>query len=214
MGSILDHHRRRPNPEETVRPGVSLSPEDEQLLLGLARRGDAGAYGRLVRAYQDLIYALVFRSVRDSAVAEELTQDVFLKAYRSLGTFRGDSRFTTWLYRIAVNLCHDQRESLTARNRRRETSLEDVEPAPAESAAPAGRPDQVLEAREMATSFQAGLDALEPKYRDAFLLRHGEDRSYVEISEILGISVSNAKVRVHRAREMLLEVLRTRGFEV
>jgi len=209
----LDHHRRRPNPEETVRPGVELSPDDEHLLLGLARRGDTGAYGRLVRAYQDLIYALVFRSVRDGAVAEELTQDVFLKAYRSLSTFRGDSRFTTWLYRIAVNVCHDQRESLTARNRRRETSLEE-EPAPAESAAPAGRPDQELEANEMATSFQAGLDALEPKYRDAFLLRHGEDRSYEEISEILGISVSNAKVRMHRAREMLLEVLRTRGFEV
>ena len=210
----MDSHRRRPNPEETARSGVELSAGEEQQLLDLARRGDTGAYGRLVRAYQDLIYALVHRSVRDGAVAEELTQDVFIKAFRSLGTFRGESRFSTWLYRIAVNLCHDQRESLSARNRSRETSLEELEPAPAESAAPAGRPDQLLEASEMASSFQAGLDLLEPKYRDAFLLRHGEDRSYEEISEILGISVSNAKVRVHRAREMLLDVLRSRGFEV
>ncbi|HET9232772.1 MAG TPA: RNA polymerase sigma factor [Candidatus Eisenbacteria bacterium] len=210
----MDSHRRRPNPEETARSGVELSAAEEQQLLDLARRGDTGAYGRLVRAYQDLIYALVHRSVRDRAVAEELTQDVFIKAFRSLGTFRGESRFSTWLYRIAVNLCHDQRESLSARNRSRETSLEELEPAPADSAAPAGQPDQVLEASEMASSFQTGLDLLEPKYRDAFLLRHGEDRSYEEISEILGITVSNAKVRVHRAREMLLDVLRARGFEV
>jgi RNA polymerase sigma-70 factor (ECF subfamily) len=180
----------------------------------LARRGDTEAYGLLVRAHQDLIYALVYRSVRDGAVAEELTQDVFLKAFRSLEMFRGESKFTTWLYRIAVNLCHDQRESLSARNRSRETSLDDVGPVSAEPATPAGRPDQVLEANEMASTFQAGLDMLDPKYREAFLLRHGEDRSYEEIAEMLGLSVSNAKVRVHRAREMLLAALRSRGFEV
>lgn len=210
----MTHHRRHPDPDSDAKPRGELTPDAEQRLLDLARRGDTEAYGHLVRAHQDLIYALVFRSVRDGAVAEELTQDVFLKAFRSLETFRGESKFTTWLYRIAVNVCHDQRESLSARNRSRETSLEDIGPAPAESATPAGRPDQVLEASEMASSFQAGLDTLDPKYREAFLLRHGEDRSYEEIAEILGISVSNAKVRVHRAREMLLAALRSRGFEV
>ena len=210
----MTHHRRHPNPDPDAKPGGDLPPGEEQRLLDLARRGDTEAYGRLVRAHQDVIYALVFRSVRDGAVAEELTQDVFLKAFRSLESFRGESKFTTWLYRIAVNVCHDQRESLMARNRSREMSLDNVDPVPAEPATPAGRPDQMLEASEMASTFQAGLDTLDVKYREAFLLRHGEDRSYEEIAEMLGISVSNAKVRVHRAREMLLAALRSRGFEV
>lgn len=191
-----------------------LAPDEVQALLGRAREGDTEAYGRLVLAYQDRVFGLVFRSVRDADTAEELTQDVFIKAFRSLGGFRGESKFTTWLYRIAVNICHDQRESLAARTRSRETSLDDPNPAAADAAASAGRPDEVVEAQEMASSFEAGLGALEPMYREAFLLRHGEDRTYEEIAEILGISVSNAKVRVHRAREMLLAALRTRGHEV
>jgi RNA polymerase sigma-70 factor (ECF subfamily) len=208
---------RRPNPKDASSAGAPkdvLAPQEERALLDLARGGDTRAYGRLVRVYQDLVYGVVFRSVRDDETAEELTQDVFLKAFRALGSFRGESKFTTWLYRIAVNVCHDERESLAARTRSRETSLDDTDPATADPAASAGRPDEIVEAGEMASMFQVGLDALVPIYREAFLLRHGEDRTYEEIAEMLGISVSNAKVRVHRAREMLLAALRAHGFEV
>jgi RNA polymerase sigma-70 factor (ECF subfamily) len=180
-------------------------------LLRRARAGDTRAYGRLVLAHQDRIYGLIVRMVRDSSLAEELTQDAFLKAYRSLDSFREEARFTTWLYRIAVNLCHDQRHSLAARKRERETDLDEQEHGTLD---PTSRPDEAMEASEAAAHFQAGLDALEPKYREAFLLRHQEGLSYEEIAGILEISKSNAKVRVHRAREMILDVLRSRGFDV
>jgi RNA polymerase sigma-70 factor (ECF subfamily) len=208
---------RRPSHQGASAAGApkdALGPDEERALLDLARGGDTGAYGRLVKTYQDLIYGVVWRSVRDEETAEELTQDVFLKAFRALGSFREESKFTTWLYRIAVNVCHDQRESLAARIRSRETSLDDSSPGTADPAAPAVRPDEIVEAGEMASMFQVGLDALVPIYREAFLLRHGEDRTYEEIAGMLGISVSNAKVRVHRAREMLLAALRAHGFEV
>jgi RNA polymerase sigma-70 factor (ECF subfamily) len=197
-------------------PPVSseTEPKAESQLLDRARRGDTRAYGQLVRVHQDRIYGLVFRMVRDPALAEELTQDVFLKGFRNLSSFREDARFTTWLYRIAVNLCHDQRESLAARNRGRETSLDSGELGQLEPPTPTTRPDDAVEATEVAAGFQAGLNALEPMYREAFLLRHQEGLNYGEIAEVLGISQSNAKVRVHRARGMVLEALRSRGFDV
>jgi RNA polymerase sigma-70 factor (ECF subfamily) len=195
------------------RDRFDLDPEVERTLIERARQGDTQAYGRLVLAHQDRIFGLVLRMVRDPLLAEELTQDVFLKAFRGLSGFREAARFTTWLYRIAVNLCHDERQSRGARNRARETDVEG-EPFVVADPNPATRPDEAVEAREAATGFEAGLLALEPKYREAFLLRHQEGLSYEEIANVLEISQSNAKVRVHRAREMILEALRSRGFEV
>lgn len=186
----------------------------EAELLRRAREGDTRAFGRLVETYQDMVYGLVFRMVRDPSLAEELTQDAFVKAYRRLDSFRGDARFTTWLYRIAVNVCHDQRGSAAARNRGLETSLDASEAGSLEPPAAEALPDEDLESREMAALFRAGVNALEPKYRAAFLLRHQEGLSYTEIASILEISENNAKVRVHRAREMVLEALRSRGFDV
>jgi RNA polymerase sigma-70 factor (ECF subfamily) len=188
-----------------------LTLEEETDLLERASRGDTRAYGRLVLAYQDLVYGHVRRSVQDPAVAEEITQDVFLKAFRSLSSFRGEAKFTTWLYRIAVNACRDERAH-TARRRSRESPWgggEEQMSAPA----PQG-PDAVLEETEVQRGFQAGLDALDEKHREAFLLRHEEGLSYEEVARVLGISTANAKVRVHRAREALLKALRDRGFDV
>jgi RNA polymerase sigma-70 factor (ECF subfamily) len=179
-----------------------------------ARQGDAGAYGHLVKMHQDRIFGLVLRMVRDAALAEELTQDTFLKAYRHLPEFRGESRFTTWLYRIAVNLCHDQRGSRGARDRGRETSLESPALEHLNPATREARPDEAAEVRELASVFEAGVEALDATYREAFLLRHQQGLNYMEIAEVLGISEGNAKVRVHRAREMILDRLRARGFEV
>jgi RNA polymerase sigma-70 factor (ECF subfamily) len=152
--------------------------------------------------------------VRDPALAEELTQDAFIKAYRNLSSFREEARFSTWLFRIAVNLCHDHRESLAARVRRKEASLDGLEQQALDPRTGTARPDELVEDREVAAGFQAGLDALDATYREAFLLRHQEGLGYVEIAEILEISRANAKVRVHRAREMILDALRARGFDV
>jgi len=193
-------------------PGEA-SGEDSRLLRE-ARDGCTRAFGSLVRRHQDAIFGLVSRMVRDHAVAEELTQDVFLKAFRKLDAFRGDAKFSTWLYRIAVNVCHDYRASVTARIRREEMSLEAGSVKVMALPAPGARPDDQTIAREMAGAFQACLDRLNEPYRGAFVLRHQQGLGYDEIASVLGISRSNAKVRVHRAREMILGHLRRMGHDV
>lgn len=193
------------------RQHLSLDPVEERELVRRSRGGDTEAFGRLVRVHQDAIYGLAVRMVRDPGLAEELTQDSFLKAYRGLDSFRGASRFSTWLYRIAVNACHDHRGSQAAQMRSRETNLEQPELDPVARGA---RPDEAVEFDEMAGHFEAGLAALETGHREAFLLRHQAGLEYEEIAEALGISPGNAKVRVHRAREAILATLRARGYEV
>ncbi len=203
-----DQGRRKPT------GAAPLEIDEERDLLERTRRGDTAAYTRLVRLHQDLIFGLVSRMVRDEHLAEEVTQDAFLKAYRGLDSFRGEARFATWLYRIAVNLCRDHSGNPTSRLRRMETSLDGTGVKGMDPPTPQPRPDEALEAGQVADGFQAELDALEPIYREAFLLRHHEGLGYEEIAGILEISVSNAKVRVHRARESILGALRRRGFEV
>jgi RNA polymerase sigma-70 factor (ECF subfamily) len=197
-------------------PGVpgETDLDRERRLLARARQGDPHSYGDLVRSHQDRIYGLIFRLVRDPGLAEELTQDAFLRAYRNLDRFRGEARFATWMYRIAVNLCHDHRDSRAAQGRSKERSLDDPDWEGLQLPTRNSQPDLVVEVVEVAKDFQAGLDALEPKYREAFLLRHQEGLGYDEIASILEISKANAKVRVHRAREAILDSLRERGYEV
>ena len=185
----------------------------EREFLRRARAGDTEAYANLVRCYQDAVFGLVARLVGDEFAAQELTQDAFLKAYRNLSGFREEARFFTWLYRIAVNLCHDYRSSQLARNRQKEWSLDDPD-LHLEPAAPFSRPDNAVEEDALSREFEQVVNALDPIYRDAFVLRHQEGLGYDEISEALDISKSNAKVRVHRAREMVLGALRAKGYEV
>jgi len=206
---------RRLGPGERADPKkVDSTNLREAELLAQAREGNTRANSQLVELHQDRIYGVIFRMVREPTLAEELTQDVFIKAFRNLSSFRGDARFSTWVYRIAVNICHDQRESAAARNRARETSLDSPELSHLDPPAPKSRPDEAMEASEIAEAFETSLSALEPKYQEAFLLRHQEGLNYEEIAQVLGVTLSNAKVRVHRAREMVLVALRSRGFDV
>jgi RNA polymerase sigma-70 factor (ECF subfamily) len=186
---------------------------DERRLLKQVQAGAPSAHSEFVRLHQHAIFGLVVRMVRDHAVAEELTQDAFVKAFRSIGSFRGDAKLSTWLYRIAVNLCHDYHASVTARMRREETSFT-TEGGNLELPAREPSPDDAAVTREMAADFQRGLDGLSEPYRTAFILRHQEDLGYDELAQVLEISRSNAKVRVHRAREMLIAVLRDQGHDV
>lgn len=214
IGRILSATGRRRGSRVEIDAADRGRDAEESRLLESARGGDLRAFSRLVLRHQDAIYGLVVRLVGDADTAEELTQDVFLKAHRGLESFRGDARFSTWLYRIAVNLCHDHRASLAARKRKEETSLEDSEKIGVAIPDPSAGPDDVAAIAQMTRAFQDGLDALEDAYREAFLLRHQRDLAYDEIAEVLGISRSNAKVRVHRAREMILQALREKGHDV
>lgn len=214
----MTEESRRPADEprdpETHPAAFPPDRDEESRLVDRARAGDTRAFARLVAAHQDRIHGLIARLVRDAGLAEELTQDTFIRAYRALDRFRGEARFGTWLYRIALNLCRDQRGSTAARLRARETSLDGPGFEGMDPPAVGTRPDQELEIGEVAAHFEAGLAALDGIHREAFLLRHQEGLNYDEIAESLGVSVSNAKVRVHRAREAILAELRRRGFDV
>jgi RNA polymerase sigma-70 factor (ECF subfamily) len=167
-----------------------------------------------VRSHQDAIFGLLLRLVRNPTVAEDLAQDVFVKAYQGLGSFRGESRFSTWLYRIAMNLFHDHVRSRAGKASKAEQSLQHLAEGGFDPPSTIPSPEHRLEEEEMSESFSEGLNRLDEIYREPFLLRHQENRSYEEIAEILSISVVNAKVRVHRARSAILALLRERGYAV
>jgi RNA polymerase sigma-70 factor, ECF subfamily len=194
-----------------VAGGPISRPDPDVGLVAQAREGDSGAFDQLVRKHQAAMYGLIMRMVGETAVAEELTQDTFLRAWRNLGGFREASLFSTWLYRIAVNLCRDHLGSWEKRRRQVEVGLDGPDQKPLPLVSPGPGPDARLEEREMAATFQNALEALDPVHRAAFLLRHQEGLTPAEIAGALGISVANAKVRVHRARAMIMEAMRKAG---
>lgn len=164
--------------------------------------GETDRYRILVRRYQDPLFRHARRMVSGEDRADEIVQRAFLKGFRKLRTCRNPEKVGGWLYRITSNLCKDHLKS----RRRDDVPLEDAPPMSAER----GNPDSELERRELRDEIQAALDRLTPDQREAFLLKHLEGRSYSEMSEMLGASVSALKMRVHRAREELQELLEGR----
>jgi RNA polymerase sigma-70 factor (ECF subfamily) len=190
------------------------STEVEQMWIARARNGDLQAFDLLMRRYQTSIFALVRRMVWQETVAEELTQDVFLKAYHGLARFREEAAFSTWLYRIAVNHVRDYLASRKARDLKHELSFENLELSGYKPTSTGPNPEDAASITEMSILFERALARLEPHLLEAFLLRHQESLDYRKIASVVGVSVANAKVRVHRARERILEELRTSGYDV
>jgi len=176
--------------------------------------GDHRAFDVLVRRHEGRIHGLLRRMVSRGSAAEDLTQEVFVKAFRALARFQGRSDFATWLYRIALNHARDHRASREARTVDREVSLDDPDVAPPTPVSPAAGPDDDAVGAQMAGAMQRSLEALDPALREAFVLRHQEDLGYDAIAEVQRITRANAKVRVHRARERILEALRDEGYDV
>ncbi|MBQ5653453.1 MAG: RNA polymerase sigma factor [Alistipes sp.] len=170
---------------------------DEQRLIRKVREGDAEAFAPLVERYSRPIFALVVGIVGQREEAEELTQDIFLKAYTRLSTFGGRSTFSTWLYRIACNT------ALSAvRSRRRRFALFDSDRSERLPDVPdEGELTALSQAQEQA--LLAALDRLEADERALIQLHYYENRPLSECGEILSISESNAKVRLHRIRKKL-----------
>jgi RNA polymerase sigma-70 factor, ECF subfamily len=192
------------NPGESIlpsNPGVETQREAEALLIERSRRGDPRAFQTLVEAHQDRAYALALRIVRTAQDAEEVAQDAFVKAWRSIGEFRGDAAFGTWLHRIVVRRALDRAETLRARRAREvEPEAEDAErpgpPAPHE----AGRAISPV-ARRLARL----LDALPPVQRAALSLHYYEDRPVSEIAVLLEMPEGTVKTHMSRARAVLRE---------
>lgn len=168
---------------------------DDQLT-ARAATGDLQAFEALVRRYQLPIYRLCLRMLGNRADAEEAAQDTFLMAWRALSRFRGESLFSTWLYRIATNRClkHLQRR------------LETDGPLP-ERASDYGNPEEELEADQRLRATTAAIGRLTPEQRAVFLLREVEGMQYGEIAAVMGITVSAVKSRLSRARVELANSL-------
>lgn len=162
------------------------------------QRGDTDAFEILVRRHEKAIFNLVYRMLGDYDDAAETAQEVFLSAYRAIGTFRGDANFSTWLYRIALNHANTRRKSMNTRQQRlvpiENTELvSDMELGPAET----------LEKKELRERVQQALNELEPDDAAVILLRDLQDSPYEEVARVLNVPVGTVKSRLHRARQAL-----------
>jgi RNA polymerase sigma-70 factor, ECF subfamily len=173
-----------------------------------ARAGDPAAFEALVTRYQDKAYRLARRLTGSAHDAEEVVQDTFLRVFRGLKGFRGDARFSTWLYRITTNTALMLRRS---RARRPTESLEDYLPTFDRTGrhacdvdhGRAGRADEILDRQRLARGAEAALRRLPDMYRAPFVLRDLEEMTAPEVATVLGITPATVRQRVHRARLML-----------
>ena len=179
---------------------MTASDTDQQLVQR-AQRGDLRAFDLLVLKYQGRIAALVSRYVSDAGEVEDVTQEAFIKAYRALGKFRGDSAFYTWLYRIAANAAKNH---LVAKGRRpgADATIEDAEGFDeggmlSESASP----EALAMGGELAEVVESALNALPDELKAALMLREFDGLSYDDIADVLGCPVGTVRSRIFRARE-------------
>ena len=184
--------------------------EIDQQLVERAQRGDKRAFELLVEKYQRKLARLISRLVRDPGEVEDVTQEAFVKAYRALPSFRGDSAFYTWLYRIGINTAKNY---LVALGRRAPTSTE-VEAEEAEGYESGellrdiNTPESLLLSKEIGTTVNAAIESLPEELRSAIQLRELEGMSYEEIAKLMDCPIGTVRSRIFRAREAIAEKLK------
>ena len=186
--------------------GLSLGELPDRELVRRSQRGEQEAFGELVQRHQDKIYNFVFRSCGHAEDAGDITQRVFINAFRKIDTFKGDSAFSTWIYRIAFN----QFISFRRERRHREASLtpRDEEGAGIEPAEDRS-PSEPMESEETRKKVQQAIDLLEEEDRRIILLKDLQGHSYDDIAAILGVPKGTVRSRLHRARLELRTKLKT-----
>ncbi len=185
--------------------------ESDQQLVKKALHGDSQAFEELVEIYQNKVYALSYRYMGNEDDANDMAQESFIKAYRSLKSFKGDSSFGTWIYRITTNVCLDE----IRRRKRRVVPLSldeplatldgsEVEKEIADSSLTA---DRIYEQKEFSQYLQKLLDEMKPDHKTAIILRDVMELSYEEIAVVLNCSIGTVKSRINRARSILQKKL-------
>ena len=185
-----------------------MTREQEAAIVRKVLGGDANAFETLVLEYEKNVYNIALRMTGNSEDAADMTQEAFIKAYNSLQSFRGDSKFSVWLYRIVSNVCLD---FLRSKNRRPTVSLsvedDDGEDAQLDVADESQTPELLLDRKLTRDSVRRGLDSLPPDYRQIQLLREIQGLSYDEIAQALSLEVGTVKSRIFRARKRLCTFL-------
>jgi RNA polymerase sigma-70 factor (ECF subfamily) len=184
----------------------------ERLLIRKLRERDEKAFREIVETYGDRVYNLTYRMLGNREEAEDVSQEVFITIFKSIDSFRGDSKFSTWLYRIAVNHCKNRIKYLARRHDRDQSEYD--EEALREQAAgattapnPSPRPDKQLEGVELEQIMQRCIAQLEEEHRLVIVLRDVEDLSYEEICAITNLPTGTVKSRLHRARLALKKMM-------
>jgi RNA polymerase sigma-70 factor (ECF subfamily) len=184
----------------------------ERLLIARLRKRDEQAFNEVVRLHQDKVFNLVLRMVGSRAEAEDIAQEVFVTVFKSIDSFRGESKFTTWLLRIAANHAKNRIKYLARRSTDKngldgatEASLADQGKAPVQAHIDA--PDAAFEAGEIETLMKEAIESLDEDHRILVVLRDIEELSYEEICEITGLPEGTVKSRLHRARLALKDHL-------
>jgi RNA polymerase sigma-70 factor (ECF subfamily) len=184
--------------------GAGRTAPDEHELLARSLRRDPDAFGQLVERYASSIVSLAYRMVGERADAEDLAQETFLAAFKALPTFRADAKFSTWLYRIAMNKCKDWLRARRAAQGALEAEAEDLF---AELAVDPATPERALSQRQVADHLNRAIQKLPPLYREAFVLKHVEGLDYEEMEQIVGVHRDTLKMRVYKARTHLCRAL-------
>lgn len=179
---------------------VERAPDPDAELVRLAQAGDARAFQALMVKYQRRIARHVARYVQRAGDVEEVVQDAFIRAYRGLGSFRAESTFYSWLYRVATNAAF----SFLKRSRSPEVSLEEREDGGFEPGVTDEQtPERVLMARQIGDAVERAMTRLQPELAEALVLYEVEGKSYKEIAQMLGTPIGTVRTRIFRAREFI-----------
>ena len=171
----------------------------EEALISAAAGGDRNAFGELVRIYEKLVYNTIRVKVRSEEDALDISQEVFIKIWRALPNWRGECRFSTWIYKVSINCCYDHLRKVPGRKTERELDIADetVDTSPEKS----------LDRNETITAVRAAIAKLSDEQREIVVLRDIDGHTYEEIAEMLDLEIGTVKSRLNRARANLREML-------
>jgi RNA polymerase sigma-70 factor (ECF subfamily) len=181
---------------QSGQPGAHATLDDVRA----AAHGDRRAFERLYRTHLDRVFSICVRMTADRARAEELTQDVFVRAWQKIGSFRGESAFSTWLHRLAVNLVLNERKSERRHDSRVDGGFEDMDALPARRTREDNSP-------ALSMDLEQAIAGLPPGARKVFVLHDVEGYTHEEIAGMLGVTSGGCKAQLHRARLLLREAL-------
>jgi len=191
---------------------TALASLSDQEVVLQAREGLEAAYRELIRRYERPIFSLIYRMVRDRALAEDLSQETFIKALNAIDSYRPEYKFSSWIFKIANNAAIDQirrreLDTLSLDGSPHATTPDEIEATALQVSARGLSPLEALESSELGGQIEQAIGRLRPEYRSCILLRHVEGLAYEEIAELMNLPLGTVKTYIHRARNELRELL-------
>jgi RNA polymerase sigma-70 factor (ECF subfamily) len=191
---------------------TALASLSDQEVVLQAREGLEAAYRELIRRYERPIFSLIYRMVRDRALAEDLSQETFIKALNAIDSYRPEYKFSSWIFKIANNAAIDQirrreLDTLSLDGSPHATTPDEIEATALQVSARGLSPLEALESSELGGQIEQAIGRLRPEYRSCILLRHVEGLAYEEIAELMNLPLGTVKTYIHRARNELRDLL-------